>query len=205
MMKQKIHAAEGSSEQEAALEKEQKPDEYAELTNLLKRVQADFENYKKRAEKEKEYAGLAAVARFAAKLLPILDSFELALKNHEKNEEGSIKKEENHFAKGIRLIYAQFIGMLEEGGIRPIEALGKKFDPNYHEVLMQQHSNTIDEDTIVEEFQRGYTYNGFVLRTSKVKINKKEVMHEVRHAEHNGQNNTKQDGPATNPEKHATA
>jgi molecular chaperone GrpE len=143
-------------------EKEKKTDKMQELTALLQRIQADFENYKKRVEKEsKEFVKIAA-KDFVVKLLPILDNFELALKNNENNDE---------FVKGIELIFSQLYSTLEQEGLKKIEAKGKKFDPYKHEALLQEEA---DEDGIVlEELQKGYELNGIVIRHTKVKISKR--------------------------------
>lgn len=133
-----------------------------ELTNLLKKVQADFENYKKRVEKERAEFAQYAAEEFTKSLLPLLDSFELALKNC------SDKKD---FIKGIELIYAQFTSLLESNGIKKIDALGKKFDPYYHEALLKEESDK-EDGVILEELQKGYMFKDHVLRYSKVKIAK---------------------------------
>jgi len=131
-----------------------------ETTALLQRLQADFENYKKRCHKDYETITKNANKQLVANLLPILDSFQLALK--------STTNQEN-FIKGIELIYSQFYSALEAQGVRKIEALGKKFDPYKHEVLLQEKSEK-GEDIILEELQAGYMLGDAVLRYSKVKV-----------------------------------
>jgi molecular chaperone GrpE len=96
-------------------------------------------------------------------MLPVLDSFEIALKNTTDKEK---------FIEGIKIIYAQLYSVLEAEGLKPIKATGEKFDPYKHEVLMKQESDK-PEGTILEEFQKGYTMNDKVLRHSKVKISGK--------------------------------
>lgn len=135
----------------------------AELTNDLKRLQADFENYKKRVEKENTQFREYASASVVKKLLPVLDSFEMAIKNTKNHDE---------FVKGMELIYSQFHSILGEEGLRPIEAGNKKLDPYLHEVLLSEKSDKA-EDTILEELQKGYMFKGCVLRHSKVKVAKK--------------------------------
>lgn len=131
-----------------------------EITDTLKRVQADFINYQNRVDNEfqryKDYANCELMKR----LLPILDSFELALKN-------SANKDE--FEKGIRLIYKQLQNTLHQEGLCAIECNDKKFDPHLHEVMLKSKSEK-ESDTIIEELQRGYTLKDRVLRHSKVKI-----------------------------------
>lgn len=133
------------------------------LKDTLQRLQAEFENYKKRTEKECVDFRKYSNAKLITKMLPILDSFELALKNSQQPEQ---------FRKGIELIYSQFFQTLEDEGLRKIEALKKRFDPYKHEVLLTEESEE-DENTILEELQRGYMLNEEVLRHTKVKIAKK--------------------------------
>ncbi len=136
-----------------------------ELTNLLKKVQADFENYKKRVEKEKKNFCDFASQELVKKLLPLLDSFQLALANDKDNEE---------FKKGVELIYSQLWQTLEAEGLSPIDALGKQFDPFFHEALMQEESDK-PENIVIEELQKGFMIKDTVLRAAKVKIAKKKV------------------------------
>lgn len=131
-----------------------------ELTLLLKRVQADFENYKKHAEKERQETIKFASKQLIANFLPILDTFDAALKTS--NDDG------------IKLIYSQLWQMLEAQGLKPIEALNQKFDPFKHEALLKEISDA-PENTVLEEFQKGYTFNGSVIRCSKVKVSVKET------------------------------
>ncbi len=142
---------------------EQKNRKIDELTDTLKRLQAEFENYKKRIDKEKIEFVKFAHADIVAKMLPVLDSFEIALKNTTDKEK---------FVEGIKIIYAQLYSVLEAEGLKPIKAAGEKFDPYKHEVLMKQESDKPD-DTILEEFQKGYMLNDKVLRHSKVKVSGK--------------------------------
>lgn len=134
-----------------------------ELTEGLQRLQADFENYRRLIEKQRRELVEYAHADLIEKLLPILDSFELALKNRDKKED---------FIKGVELIFAQLYQFLEKEGLRKIEAEGKKFDPYRHEVLMTEKSDK-EEDVILEELQKGYMLCNKVIRHSKVKVSKK--------------------------------
>jgi len=140
--------------------KEETHDENAELLDLLKRVQADFENYKKRVEKENHDVRKYAAKNILVKFLPTLDHFELALKHKESKEE---------FVKGVELIYAQLVDLLKREGIQHIEAEGKPFDPHMHEALMTEASEKPDGE-ILEEFQKGYMFKNKVARHSKVKV-----------------------------------
>lgn len=142
-------------------------EQYAELLDTLKRLQAEFENYKKRQEKETLQIIKNANAELIKKILPVLDSFELAIKNTNGNTEEIVK-----FKKGLEMIYAQLFSILKEQGLRTIESEGKIFDPYKHEVLMIKEDNTFEDDTIIEELQKGYMLNDIVLRHSKVMIAK---------------------------------
>ena len=139
---------------------EEKNKKIEELTDTLKRLQAEFENYKKWNAKEKADFVRYAHANVIAEMLPVLDSYEIALKNTSDKEK---------FIEGMKMIYAQFHSTLEAEGLRPINAVGEKFDPYRHEVLMKEESEK-EEGTILEEFQKGYMLNDKVLRFSKVKI-----------------------------------
>ncbi|MBN2112371.1 nucleotide exchange factor GrpE [Candidatus Woesearchaeota archaeon] len=150
--------------EEKTQEPEKPKDSTKELIETLQRVQADFENYKKRVEKEKKEFTKIACSGIISEILPILDTFELALKNTDDKEE---------FTKGVEMIYSQLFSTLEKIGLKPIESEGKKFDPYLHEALMQEESDK-EEGTVIEEFQKGYLLNGKVIRHSKVKISKKK-------------------------------
>ncbi len=136
-----------------------------DMTETLKRLQADYENYKKRVEKQKEEFTKYANADFASKLLPILDNLSLALRN--------TSTEQKEFVKGMELIYSEFIDVLKAEGLEMIDAEGKKFDPYLHEALMQEESDK-EPETITEELQKGYIFKDRVLRHTKVKLAKKK-------------------------------
>ena len=163
-MEQKKESAKELSEVEN-LKKEinEKNQKIEELTDTLKRLQAEFENFKKRIDREKIEFARYANAEIIAGMLPVLDSFELALKNTSDKEK---------FVDGIKMIYAQLYSMLESEGLKPIKSAGEKFDPYKHEVLMKEESDK-PEGTILEEFQKGFLLNDKVLRFSKVKISGK--------------------------------
>lgn len=136
----------------------------AEYKEHLQRLQAEFDNYRKRIEKENSEFCKVASHELILKILTIVDSFELALKHTEKKED---------FVKGIELIYSQLYSLLEKEGLKKIDALNRKFDANYHEVLLTEVDETKDEDTVIEELQKGYMINSKVLRYTKVKISKR--------------------------------
>ena len=141
---------------------EKKQDRVKEYKESLQKLQAEFENYKKRVEKENLVFRKHAKAEILKEFLPILDSLELALKN-DSNPQG--------FFKGVQLLHSQFCSLMEKQGLRPIRAEGELFDPYLHEVQMQEES---DKDGLVlEEFQKGYLLDDMVLRHSKVKVGNK--------------------------------
>ncbi len=135
-----------------------------ELKETLQRVQAEFENYRKRVEKEKEQFAVTASSIIIKQILPVVDNFEAALKN---------KPDSQEFAKGIEMIYAQLFSVLENAGLKIIDAEGKMFDPYLHEALMQEESDK-DDGVVIEEFQKGYTLGNSVIRHSKVKVSRKK-------------------------------
>ena len=134
-----------------------------ELLDRLKRLQAEFDNYKKWFEKEKVEFIKFANGDLLSRLLPVLDSFDLAMKHNNDKEK---------FLQGIKMIYAQLHSILQSAGLEPIKTEGNKFDPYRHEVLMKEASDK-EEGSILEEFQKGYTLHDKVLRHSKVKISGK--------------------------------
>ena len=148
------HAA-GTVQEEKEQNKESKE---AELTDTLKRLQADFENYKKRAEKEFSYCREYAEERLISELLPVLDSFEMALKNSNDN--------------GLKTLFAQFYSVLESRGLKKVYPLNETFDPFQHEVIMQESDDKQKNNIVTEVFQAGYLLKNKLIRPARVKINK---------------------------------
>ena len=135
-------------------------DKIRELTGLLQRLQAEFENASKRMEKEKkEFFGYANAA-FVRELLPFADSLEQAA--------GKAEKE----SQGLALLRKQFLDILGGHGFREIKAAGEKFDPRLHEAMMNAADKTRPDGVVVEELQKGYLLRDLILRPSKVKVNK---------------------------------
>ncbi len=130
--------------------------------NQLKYLQADFENYKKSVEKEKQEFMKFANKKLIKELLTIIDDFERAM--------GSVKDKEE--LRGVKLIYKNILKMLEGYGLKKIECLGKKFDPYYHEVVLKENSDK-EDGIIIGELQKGYLLHSRVLRYTKVKVSKK--------------------------------
>jgi len=132
------------------------------------RLQADFENTRKRIEKEKQDFIKFANEGILSELLNILDDLERTVELAQSHHQDLPA-----FLKGVEMILAHLYEMLKEYGIKPIEAQGKLFDPHFHEALMQIENKELPEHTIVEELQKGYLLNDRVIRTAKVKVSKK--------------------------------
>ncbi|MBI5388941.1 nucleotide exchange factor GrpE [Candidatus Woesearchaeota archaeon] len=135
-----------------------------ELTNNLQRLQAEFENFKKRTEKEKAEFQDYADAKLLAALLPVADSFELAFKSKQNPQE---------FIKGMELLHKQFLTFLEKNNLRPILGVGKQFNPHLQEVLLQETTDQPD-GVVLDILQKGYMIKDKILRFAKVKVSKKK-------------------------------
>jgi molecular chaperone GrpE len=131
-----------------------------EMKDLLQRTQAQFENFRKQTEKRNEDFHKMAARNIITKLLPIVDNFDLALKNTTNHEE---------FVQGVELIHTQLMSMLKNNNVEPIDALHKLFNPQMHEALMKTESNE-QENIIIEEFAKGYTMHDVIIRHAKVKV-----------------------------------
>ena len=135
----------------------------------LARRQADFENYRKRVERERGEAHLRVVGEVARKLLPVVDNLARAL-DAEKTVQSNESKEFRHFLHGIELINRQLNEVLESLGIQPIVAVGERFDPHIHEAVITEPSDQYEPDTVTEELARGYRLGDRLLRPAMVKV-----------------------------------
>lgn len=146
--------------------KDERDEKIAELTDRLQRNMAEFDNFRKRTEKEKAQMFDMGAKNVIEKILPVVDNFERAL--------GSLSEEEREasFAKGVDGIYRQIEKLFEDLDVKPIEALGQKFDPNLHNAVMTDEESDAEEDTITMDLQKGYTFRGQVVRHSMVKVKK---------------------------------
>lgn len=142
--------------------KDKKDEKIEELTDRVKRQMAEFENFRKRTEKEKASMYIIGAKDIVEKMLPVVDNFERGLAMAEGNDDP--------FAQGMEKIYKQMITALHDLGVKEIEAVGKEFDPNLHNAVMHVDDEDVGENIIVEEFQKGYTYKEFVVRHSMVKV-----------------------------------
>jgi len=143
----------------------EKEKEIEELKNLLLRTQADFDNFRKRKQKEIQEIHQYSGESFIIDILPVIDNFERAL--------SSSQDEEDPFYKGVKMIYQQLLAVLQKHDVKEIEAAGKTFDPNYHEAIMQVSTDEYENDTVVEVLRKGYQYHSKVIRPSMVKVCKK--------------------------------
>lgn len=134
-----------------------------ECEERVKRLQADFENFRRRTRQEKEELSAVVAQSLIKELLPLLDNFERALAADLGCDKDAVKS-------GIEMIYKQLLTTLERNGLEKIEAVGAKFDPNFHEAVMRVADEAQEEDTVLEELQRGYSVRGRVIRPSMVKV-----------------------------------
>jgi len=141
----------------------------AEAREAVARRQADFENYRKRIERERGEAHARIVADAARKLLPVVDNLARAL-DAERSLEASESKEFKHFLHGVELISKQLNDVLESFGVQPIPAVGERFDPHIHEAVVTEPSDKYEPDTVTEELARGYRIGDRLLRPSMVKV-----------------------------------
>ena len=167
---------EGEKEADAADEKESKgktsffgkkkkdnklEQQIEDLTDRLKRNMAEFDNFRKRTEKEKSSMYIIGAKDIIEKILPVVDNFERGLAQ---------ATEGDPFAEGMEKIYKQLTTTLESLGVEPIEAVDKEFNPDLHNAVMHVEDESVGDNIIVEELQKGYPYKGFVVRHSMVKV-----------------------------------
>ena len=134
----------------------------AEKDNRVKRLQADFENFRRRTSKEREELANVVTQDLLKGMLPILDNFDRAMAAEQKDSES--------FQKGVEMIYTQLHETLKNDGLEPIETAGQKFDPNFHQAVMRVENPDLEDDTIAQELQKGYIVKGRVIRPSMVQV-----------------------------------
>ena len=144
--------------------KDKRDEQIAELNDKVLRQMAEFENFRKRTEKEKAAMFEIGAKSIVEKLLPVIDNFERGL--------ATVSEEEKNgaFAQGIDKIYKQLLTELAEAGVTPIEAVGKEFNPDFHNAVMHIEDENLGENIVAEEFQKGYMYKDSVVRHSMVKV-----------------------------------
>jgi molecular chaperone GrpE len=143
--------------------------EVKELRDSLVRRQADFENYRKRMERERSETYNRVVVDIAAKLLPVLDNLKRALET-EASVEANESDEFRHFLSGVDLIYKQVNGVLEAFGVKPVLAEGEKFNPHLHEAVVTESTDDYEPDTVIQEIVRGFTLGDKLIRPALVKV-----------------------------------
>jgi molecular chaperone GrpE len=143
--------------------------EVKDLRESLARRQADFENYRKRMERERTETYNRVVADIAAKLLPVLDNLKRALET-EASVEASESDEFRHFLSGVDLVYKQLNGVLDAFGVKPVPAEGEQFNPHVHEAVVTEETDEYEPDTVMQEIVRGFKLGDKLIRPSLVKV-----------------------------------
>ena len=186
-MQQEIDEAEAAQEDAAEGSEEEAPEEVAaadaamqeeiealkgqvetltgdlqEKKDRLLRLQADFDNFRRRSAKEREEISAVVTQNFCKDMLPLLDNFERAMAAETKDVEA--------FQKGVEMIFTQFQEVLKKNGLEHIEAVGQKFDPNFHQAVMRVEDPEKEDDTVAQELQKGYMVKGRVIRPSMVQV-----------------------------------
>ena len=144
--------------------KDPKDAQIEELQDRLKRQMAEFDNFRKRTEKEKSAMFEIGAKDIIERILPVIDNFERGLASIPEDAKGSA------FANGMEMIYKQLLKNLEDAGVKPIEALGQPFDPNFHNAVMHIEDEKFGENIISQELQKGYMYRDSVVRHSMVQV-----------------------------------
>lgn len=146
------------------IKKDKKDEKIEELNDRLMRNLAEFENFRNRSEKEKGAMFEIGAKSVVEKILPVIDNLERGFDGLSEEEK------ESPFVKGIEAVYKQMMTTFDEIGVKPIEALGQEFDPNFHNAVMHEEDDSGEVNKIVEEFQKGYMYKETVVRHSMVKV-----------------------------------
>ena len=144
--------------------KDKKDEQIEELTDRVKRQMAEIENFRKRTEKEKSQMYDMGAKSIVEKILPVIDNFERGLAAVPEDAK------DDPFVDGMNKIYKQMISVLEEAGVKAIEAEGKEFDPDFHNAVMHVEDESLGENIVAEELQKGYMYRDTVVRHSMVKV-----------------------------------
>ena len=144
--------------------KDKRDERIEELTDQVKRQMAEFENFRRRTEKEKTQMFDMGAKNVLEKILPVVDNFERGLATP------IVDEADQPFADGMQMIYKQLMKQLEDLGVKPIEAIGKEFDPNFHNAVMQVESEEYETGFVAQELQKGYLYKDTVIRHSMVAV-----------------------------------
>ena len=144
--------------------KDKKDTQIEDLTDKLRRQMAEFDNFRKRTEKEKSGMFEMGAKSVVEKLLPVVDNFERGLASVPEDQK------EDPFVAGVDKVYKQLLTVFDELGVKPIEAVGQPFDPNFHNAVMHVEDDEQGENVVIEEFQKGYMYHDSVVRHRMVKV-----------------------------------
>ena len=144
--------------------KDKKDEKIEELTDRLTRQMAEFDNFRKRTEREKSQMYEIGAKDIIEKILPVVDNFERGL------DAVAEEEKENPFVQGMEKVYKHFMTTLDEIGVKPIEAVGQEFNPDFHNAVMHVEDENFGENIVAEEFQKGYMYRDSVVRHSMVKV-----------------------------------
>mgnify|MGYP001373067407 CR=1 FL=1 len=147
-----------------APKKDKKDEQIADLTDKLTRQMAEFDNYRKRTEKEKSAMYEIGAKDVIEKILPIVDNFERGFATVAEEEK------ENPFVQGMDKVYKQMLTELDAAGVKPIECVGQEFDPDFHNAVMQVENDELESGTVAQELQKGYMYKDSVVRHSMVSV-----------------------------------
>lgn len=144
--------------------KDPRDQQIEELTDQLRRNMAEFDNFRKRTEKEKSAMFEVGAKNVIERILPVIDNFERGLSAIPEDAKGT------PFAEGMEMIYKQLLKNLEDAGVKPIEAAGQPFDPNFHNAVMHVEDENLEENVVAQELQKGYMYRDSVVRHSMVSV-----------------------------------
>ena len=142
--------------------KDKRDEQIEQLNDKVMRQMAEFENFRRRTEIEKSQMFSMGAKNIIEKILPVVDNFERGL--------ATVEEGADPFADGMLMIYRQLLTTLDEAGVKPIEAVGQEFNPDFHNAVMHVEDEEVGENIVVEEFQKGYMYNDTVVRHSMVKV-----------------------------------
>ncbi len=164
MAKEQEDVTENAGQDKKADRKDPKDIQIEEMQDRLMRQMAEFDNFRKRTEKEKSAMYEVGARDMIEKILPVLDNFERALAAVPEDEKGG------SFTEGVEMIYKQFLKTLEDAGVEVIEAVGQQFNPDVHNAVMHIEDEAYGENEISQELQKGYKYRGTVVRHSMVQV-----------------------------------
>ena len=157
-------SSEGKSKKKKKDKKDKKDEQIEELNDKLKRQMAEFDNFRKRTEKEKTQMFDMGAKTIIEKILPVIDNFERGFTTVDEADK------DDAFVSGMDMVYKQLMTELESAGVKPIEAVGKEFDPEFHNAVMQVESEEYESGIIAQELQKGYTYKDALFRHSMVAV-----------------------------------